>query len=143
VLLTFVSGSFAVIRRCLFVLFGVLVFLSCHPKQSDEDWSHNPRRVSGPSKLPSHTGITKDWNGPDNPFSPRPIIEYSIADSADVLLVVMNVTKSVSDTIIKTRQGSGFYEAYLFLKTERPSGIYFYEFHVGDTTKFGKTVFLK
>jgi len=77
-----------------------------------------------------------------NHYSPYNKIDYSISESAKVLIKVYNICGQVVDTVINEVQLSGHYvKEWDF--ANQPNGIYFVQIKIGDSTVVKKLLVLK
>lgn len=82
------------------------------------------------------------WQNSPNPFNPSTNIKFSIPKSADVVLIISDIT---GKTIRKEHFGSlraGIHE-YKFESTECASGVYFYTLYAGSFRETKKMLMIK
>ncbi|RPI18884.1 MAG: T9SS C-terminal target domain-containing protein [Ignavibacteriae bacterium] len=100
---------------------------------------------------PSITGIGNNHSIPDgfelrqnfpNPFNPKTIINYQLAMSKDVKLVVYDVMGKEIAVLVNQKQNAGTHEVE-WNASNYPSGVYFYSLTAGDFTAEKKMVLLK
>ncbi|RPI12564.1 MAG: T9SS C-terminal target domain-containing protein [Ignavibacteriae bacterium] len=93
----------------------------------------------------NNTGIPESYalhqNYP-NPFNPATIINYQLAKSNDVKLVVYDVMGKEIAVLVNQKQNAGTYEVE-WDASNYPSGIYFYTIQAGDYKQTRKMVLLK
>ncbi len=76
-----------------------------------------------------------------NPFNPTTQIKYEISKSSNVILKVYNILGKEISTLINRRQNSGKYQI-TFDANNLPSGIYFYELTINNTSRIVKKMIL-
>lgn len=77
-----------------------------------------------------------------NPFNPTTTISYSIPQSADVKIVVVNTLGQEIATLVNEFKSVGTYEVQ-FNASNLPSGIYFYHLTAGSYTNTKKMILIK
>jgi aminopeptidase N len=77
-----------------------------------------------------------------NPFNPNTIISYQLPISSDVLLKVFDVLGNEIATLVNEYKPAGSYEL-TWQAANLPSGIYFYQLHVGNFIESKKMLLLK
>ena len=76
-----------------------------------------------------------------NPFNPTAVITYEVPRSSEVSLKVYDVRGREVQTIVSDFQESGTYSV-VFEAGDLPSGVYFYELHVGESVVETKKMLL-
>jgi len=122
-----------------FLLVFIFLMQGCHtqPTFSDE----NPRFLARSTPERSTTGILHDWNE-KTPFSPRPVIQYFLADSTDILLILERVDGNLIDTLVNVREAPGVYEV-LLRNDSAPSGVYIYKLYLGEYVTTQKRIIMR
>jgi hypothetical protein len=95
--------------------------------------------VEGPSDVPLSFSLQQNY---PNPFNPVTTINYSLAKSEHVKLVVYDVLGRQVATLIDEKQSAGVYDVPYnarFLS----SGMYFYRIEAGTFTDVKKMMLLK
>jgi len=77
-----------------------------------------------------------------NPFNSTSVIKYSIPQSSQVSLNIINVLGSEIETLINEEKPVGTYELE-WNAASLPSGVYFYRLQAGDFVQTRKMILLK
>ena len=91
------------------------------------------------SEIPKHFSLSQNY---PNPFNPVTFINYQLAVTDQVKLVIYDVLGSVIEVLVNEKQTPGTYEAE-WDGTNYPSGVYFYKLITADYTETRKMVLIK
>ncbi len=104
--------------------------------QTDAVWVAN---VSLAAAIP--TAFSLEQNYP-NPFNPSTLIKYGLPHDAHVELEVYNVLGQRVAVLVNEKQNAGYHQV-VFQRATLPSGMYFYQLHVGSFARTRKMLVLR
>ncbi len=122
----------------ILALVSVVALLSgCTPKPQVHPEA-KPRATEVSRRVTS--GIIRDWLTDFKPFSAHPAVDYYVADSVKVLLVIKNEQGKPMDTLVNQWRGKGLYTAGWHTDRGWTNGVYYYEFKAGEIKQTKQTV---
>ncbi len=117
--------------RELILLALLLQAQGCFPENPGIE--ENPSFIARSTSERTTNGIVFDGMTDPTPFSPYTGLEYFVADSASVVLLLTTVDKQPIDTIVNQAHGPGLYRAmYSGDFGGLGKGVYLWELHIGD-----------
>ncbi len=88
--------------------------------------------LEAPDEL-SRSGIVIDHSTAPTEFSPYPALEYFVADSSLVVLILKSVNGETIDTLVNDLHAQGLYRVSWSNEcADYPRSLYYFELHVGD-----------
>lgn len=130
--------------NCAFILcLGAFVIAtqSCVRQEPvQEVW---PKFLASSTPERKTSGIVHNWARGDSPFSPRLTLDYFVADSSDVIILLLDLNGEAVDTLVNMCQGPGVYEAILTNESSIDSGVYLWDLHIGEYKETDKMILLK
>ncbi len=102
-------------------------------------FSEIPIGIKNYSQTPLKFTLSQNY---PNPFNPKTIINYQIAKSSDVKLVVYDILGREVITLVNSKQNAGMYHIE-WDGSAYASGVYFYRITAGDFTEVMKMVLIK
>jgi hypothetical protein len=103
------------------------------------DTTDTPVGVINNNNIPYEYNLSQNY---PNPFNPSTIINYQLAMSSDVKLVVYDVMGREVDVLVDRKQNAGKYEI-VWNAANFPSGVYFYKIQSGEFTQTKKMILVK
>ncbi|RPI12951.1 MAG: T9SS C-terminal target domain-containing protein [Ignavibacteriae bacterium] len=91
------------------------------------------------SEVPVHYSLSQNY---PNPFNPKTIINYQLAMSNNVRLIIYDVMGREAAMLVNQKQNAGTYEIEWNASTY-PSGVYFYKLEAGGFVMSKKMVLIK
>ncbi len=85
------------------------------------------------------SGIVRDWLTDYKPFTAHPAIDYYVADSSKILIIIKTKEGKPMDTLVNQWRGKGLYSAGWHTDRGWVNGPYVYEFHAGDILQTKET----
>jgi subtilisin family serine protease len=109
-------------------------------KQMDFDGSFTySQEVSVEVSIPAEFSLMQNY---PNPFNPMTTIEYSLAEKADVKILIYSVLgKQISSLVNMTKEAG--YHKYYFDASGLPSGTYIYQIRAGNFIQTKKMMVIK
>jgi subtilisin family serine protease len=109
-------------------------------KQIDLDGSFTfSQEISVEVSVPTEFSLMQNY---PNPFNPMTTIEYSLAEQADVKLIIYSILGEHVATLINMTKNAGYHKYYLN-STGLPSGTYIYQIRAGNFVQSKKMMILK
>lgn len=108
----------------------------------DNNFTIDINKIS--SEIPVYFTLSQNY---PNPFNPVTKIKYSIAQSADVKLVVYDILGRKVTELVNEKQSPGIYEVLFDASSEKlhslASGVYFYKLTTGNFTDTKRMLMIK
>ena len=114
----------------LLIFAAALFCSSCTPKPPGTE--ELPQGRSQEIARRTTSGIVRDWLTDYKPFTAHPAIDYYVADSSKILIIIKTKEGKPMDTLVNQWRGKGLYSAGWHTDRGWVNGPYVYEFHAGD-----------
>jgi hypothetical protein len=95
--------------------------------------------VEDTKQLPTEFLLSQNY---PNPFNPSTKIKYSIPQSSNILIKVIDILGNEVATLVNEEKPAGTYEIN-WNAANLPSGVYFYQLKAGDFIQTKKMLLLK
>lgn len=120
----------------------LIILLGCYRQEPvQEVW---PKFLASSTPERQTNGFVQmDLDSIPNPFSPETAVRYFVADSSDVLILLLDLNGEAVDTLVNMCQGPGLYEAILTNGSSIDSGVYFWDLRIGEYKETDKMLLLK
>jgi predicted phosphodiesterase len=108
-------------------------------KDGGDDYNYVITSVNSKNVFPGKYALSQNF---PNPFNPSTKIQYSIPQSANVVINVFDILGKEIETLVNEEKPAGTYEVE-FNAANLPSGVYFYSLKTGSYVKTKKMLLLK